>query len=176
MFDYDDIRKSMRDLIGADVENFNKPVKLSRIELEELGREAQFEYELTSFEKTKINNKYWFGLYEFFTVPTQHCYCTKDDMYYILGMVKYTMDNQKKSIHTFYSDTNEFAIKYAIQKEYEHMELVYKELFGKEWNGKKNRDILYEVIDKKCILGNYFYYYRMYIYNMTYYEIILGLK
>ena len=171
-----DFTKTMRDLIGADVENFDEPIKLSRIELERLGMEAQFEYELTSFKKVKINNEYWFGLYEFFTVPTQHCYCTKEDMYYILGMVKYTMDNQNKSINTFYSETNKNAIEYAVQKEYEHMEAVYKELFGEEWNGEKDRDVLYKVIDKQYCLGNYFYWYRIYIYNMTYYEMVLGLK
>lgn len=172
----EEMRKGLSKIWKYDVEKFSEPVTLSRSDFEKLGIEAQFEYELTSFEKVKINNEHWFGLYEFFTVPTQHCYCTKDDMYYILGMVKYTKDNQRKTFHTFYSNTNEIAIAYAIEKEYEHMELVYEELFGKKWSGEKDRNVLYNVIDKKYYLGNYFYWYRMYIYNMTYYEMILGLK
>ena len=176
MREEDIIRKSVRDSINADVHMFNEPVKLSRTELEELGREAQFEYELTNFEKVEVNGGHWFGLYRFFTVPTQHCYCTKDDMYYILGMVKYTKDHQGKSFNTFYSDDNDDAMEYALQKEYEHMEMVYKELFGKEWDGKKDREILYREMDRKQLVGNYFYYYRMYMYHMKSYEKILGIK
>ena len=176
MLDYKNTIKAMRDCIGADVKKFDKPVTLSRSDFEELGREAQFEYEMTSFQKVRINNTHWFGLYKFFTIPTQHCYCTKEDMYYILGMVKYTKDNQEKSFNTFYSDTDKYAIEYAMRMEYEHMELVYKELFGIEWNGERDRNILYREIDKKFFVGNYFYYYRMYIYHMTSYEMILGLK
>lgn len=163
-------------IMGYDVESFVEPVALSRSDFEELGREAQFEYELSDFKRVKIDNEHWFGLYEFFTVPTQHCYCTKDDMYYILGMVKYTMDNQGKTFNVFYSDINKVAIEYAIQKEYEHMEIVYKELFGEEWNGEKDKDVLYKELDKKYFIGNYFYWYRMYIYTMTSYELMLGLK
>lgn len=176
MLGQEEMRKGMSKLMGYDVQNFEEPATLSRSELEELGREAQFEYELSGCKKLRINNEYWFGLYEFFTVPTQWCYCTKDDMYYILGMVKYTKDNQGKSFNTFYSATNKTAIEYAIQKEYEHMELVYKELFGEEWNGEKDRDVLYKEIDKKYYVGNYFYYYRMYIYNIASYELMLGIK
>lgn len=122
------------------------------------------------------------GLYEFFTVPTQHCYCKKEDMYYILGMVKYVKDCQGKSVNTFYSDVCDYAIDHAIRKEYEHMKMVYKDIFGtewngdKEWDGKENDKILAKEINKKVPISNYFYYYRMYIYNMTYYERLLGLK
>ena len=176
MFNQEEIRKAISKIVKCDVQNFEEPVTLSRSDFEELGREAQFEYEMSNIKMVKINNSHWYGLYEFFTVPTQHCYCTRDDMYYILGMVKYVEDNQGKSFNTFYSDINEIAITYAIGKEYEHMELVYEELFGEKWNGKKDRDVLYKEIDKKYFVGNYFYYYRMYIYNMTSYELILGLK
>lgn len=188
MFNQEEIRKNMSKFIGCDVEKFSEPITLSRTELEELGREAQFEYELSGFNKIEINNNHWFGLCEFFTVPTQHCYCTKDDMYYILGMVKYVKDNQGKSFNTFYSDVNNVAITYARLMEYAHMIEVYKELFGEEWNGVKisessnlssireDMNILYKEIDKKFFVGNYFYYYRMYIYNMTSYELILGIK
>lgn len=176
MFSQEEMCKSMSKLMGYDVQNFEEPTTLSRSDFEELGREAQFEYEMSNIKMVKINNTHWFGLYEFFTVPTQHCYCSRDDMYYILGMVKYTKDNQGKTFNTFYSDTNKVAIEYAIQKEYEHMELVYEELFGEKWDGEKDRDILYKEIDKKYFVGNYFYYYRMYIYNMTSYELMLGIK
>ena len=176
MLSQEEIYKGLSKFMGYDVENFSEPVTLSRSDFEELGREAQFEYEMSDIKMVKINNRHWFGLYEFFTVPTQHCYCNRDDMYYILGMVKYVKDNQGKSFNTFYSETNKVAIEYAIQKEYEHMELVYKKLFGEEWSGEKNRDVLYKAIDKEYYVGNYFYYYRMYIYNMTSYEMILGLK
>lgn len=188
MLSQEEMCKSMSKLIGYDVQNFGEPVTLSRFELEELGREAQFEYELSGCKKLRINNEHWFGLYEFFTVPTQWCYCTKDDMYYILGMVKYTKDNQGKNFNTFYSDTNKVAITYANLMEYEHMKEVYKELFGEEWKGVEisesidlpvvydDMDILYKEIDKNFYVGNYFYYYRMYIYNMASYELILGIK
>lgn len=46
----------------------------------------------------------------------------------------------------------------------------------KEWDGKENDKILAKEINKKVPISNYFYYYRMYIYNMTYYERLLGLK
>ena len=185
MFSQEEIRKGISKFVGYDVQNFEEPVALSRSDFEELGREAQFEYEMSNIKMVKIGNRHWFGLYEFFTVPTQHCYCSKDDMYYILGMVKYTKDNQGKTFNTFYSDTNKVAMTYANLMEYVHMKEVYKELFGEEWKGVEisdlsvvydDMDILYKEIDKKYFVGNYFYYYRMYIYNMTSYELMLGIK
>lgn len=179
--EYKETIEIIRDAINADVKKVDKPVIISRSELENLGKEAMFEYEMSDLEKKEISG-HWYGLYEFFTVPTQHCYCTKEDLYYILGMVKYVEDLQGKSVNTFYSDVCGYAIDYAIRKEYEHMKLVYKDVFGvewsgdKEWDGKENDKILAKEINKKVSVCNYFYYYRMYIYNMTYYEMLLGLK
>lgn len=158
-----------------DIEKVTEPVQLTRTEFEKIGHGAAIEYEISDIKKVGIWGKY-FGLYQFFTVPTQHCYCTKDDMYYILGMVKYCKDNEAKSFNTFYSKGNERIIKYAFDMEYEHMKMVYKELFGKEYDGPKDNKILYEKLDKEYHVGNYFYYYRMYIYRMASYEHILGIK
>lgn len=181
MLSQEEIRKGLSKFMGYDVENFSEPVTLSRSDFEELGREAQFEYEMSEIRMQKIANKYWFALYEFFTVPTQHCYCNRDDMYYILGMVKYVKDNQGKSFNTFYSETNTVAMIYAKYMEYEHMKVVYKELYGEDWveqtdDQLEDMDILYKDIDRNFMVGNYFYYYRMYIYNMTSYEMMLGIK
>lgn len=184
MLGQEEMRKGMSKLMGYDVQNFEEPATLSRSELEELGREAQFEYAeygMSEIKMVRINNKYWFGLYEFFTILTQHCYCNRDDIYYILGMVKYVKDNQGKSFNTFYSETNVVAMTYARFMEYVHMKMIYKELYGENWveqmdNHLEDMDILYKKIDKEFHVGNYFYFYRMYIYNMISYEMLLGIK
>lgn len=172
---YEEIKEDMKEFIGADVKKFTEPVELYRSDFEKLGRKAQIEYDILKIEKITIGG-YWFGLCRFFSVDTQHCYCDKDDMHYILGMIKYVKDKQNKAVHTFYSDLDTAAIEYARQMEYKHMERVYKALFGKEWQGEKNEDLLYKEMDKKYLVGNYFYWYRMYIYKMRYYELLLGIK
>lgn len=155
-----------------------KPIEctLSKAQLKNLGKEAIFEYEVDDLQRYELGGEF-FGLYEFFTEETQHCHCTKNDFYYILGMVKYVKDKQGKTLNLYLSEFIEKAMEYAVQMTWRHIQKVHKDLFGTECI-ETDISKIEEIFSKRGIdsSSNYFYDYQMGQYYKRYYEIILGVK
>lgn len=128
--------------------------------------EAKFEKETLYVSEDNIHfySKHY-GLYECFTVMTQHTYGTPDELLFVLGVMSTHKDDMEHDTHEFYkslTDTRMKAYELAEKDALNEMKRIGA-LEGIEVAAETYREAYDKYFDHggKILANNYFYHYRL---------------